>query len=129
MAKAQVLGAATAAMRGKLKRFINKEDADWLAGHHVDVDDPAVQRIFRAHRNDLEALVPFMIVGALYVWSGASPSVGIAYFTAFLMARFAHTFAYVGGHARMRRNMFTIAWLLNFIIGIHALAVLVPQVR
>ena len=29
--KAQILGAATAATRGRLKKFINPEDARWLA--------------------------------------------------------------------------------------------------
>ena len=36
--KAQVLGAATAATRGKLKKFINSEDAVWLGGEHVNPD-------------------------------------------------------------------------------------------
>lgn len=65
VAKAQLLGAATAATRGKLKQFVNKEDADWLGGAHLDCDSDEVQRIFRAHRNDLEALLPFAIVGSL----------------------------------------------------------------
>ena len=125
--KAQLLAAATAATRGKLKAFINEEDADWLGGEHVAIDQPAVQRIFRAHRNDLEALVPFMIGGALYILSEADPYVGVGYFVVFLVARYAHTLAYLRGYPRLRRNTFTVAWLLNIVICGHAAAVLVMQ--
>jgi hypothetical protein len=51
--KALLLGAATAAMRGKLKSFLIAEDAAWLDGAHVDTDPEIVARIGRAHRNDL----------------------------------------------------------------------------
>ena len=125
--KAQLLAAATAATRGRTKHFLNKEDADWLGGVHSDLDHPAAQRLFRAHRNDLEALVPFLIVGTLYVISGAAPQVGIAYFTLFLAARLAHSFAYLRSHARLRRMAFTVGWLLTLAIGAHALVTLVAR--
>lgn len=58
--------------------------------------------------------------------SDASAIVVYAYFGVFLLARFAHTFAYLSRRARMRRDAFTIAWLLNLIIGVHALVALAP---
>lgn len=125
--KAQVLGAATAATRGKLKKFLNPEDAAWLGGEHVTPDDELVQRIVRAHRNDLENLLPFFIGGALYLHVGAATTVGAAYFCLFLLARYAHTYAYLKQKARMRRDAFTVGWLVTIAMSIHAAwAALVP---
>jgi uncharacterized MAPEG superfamily protein len=118
--KAQVLGAATAAVRGKLKKFINPEDAAWLGGELVNTDDERVQRIFRAHRNDLENLLPFFVGATLYIFSGATPTAGAAYFGVFLLARFAHTFAYLGKKARLRRDAFTVGWLVTVVMSLHA---------
>ncbi len=118
--KAQVLGAATAATRGKLKKFLNPEDAAWLGGEHVTPDDELVQRIARAHRNDLENLLPFFIGGALYLYAGATTAVGAVYFALFLLARSAHTYAYLKQKARMRRNTFTLGWLITIAMSVHA---------
>ena len=118
--KAQILGAATAATRGKLKRFLNAEDATWLGGAHVSPDDESVQRIFRAHRNDLENLLPFFISGCLYIVSGGSVILGEVYFAAFLLARYAHSFAYLTQKPRLRRDTYTIGWLATIVMGVHA---------
>jgi hypothetical protein len=61
--KAQILGASTAAMRGKLKKFLNP-------------DNERVQRIFRTHRNDLENVLPFFISRSLFLASGGT--IGLA---------------------------------------------------
>lgn len=134
LVKAQVLGALTAATRGRLKRFINKEDAEWLGGEHVATDDERVQRIFRAHRNDLENLVPFFIGGLLFLASGASSTAGIAYFCLFLLARFLHTFAYLHDFevsrlkARLRNATYTLGWLVTIVMGLHAAVVALQSV-
>lgn len=118
--KAQVLGAATAATRAKLKKFINPEDAVRLGGERVNPDDERVQRIFRAHRNDLENLLPFFVGGTLYILSGAATTGGMAYFGVFVLARYAHTFAYLRQKARLRRDAFTLGWLVTIVMSLHA---------
>jgi len=118
--KAQILGAATAATRGKLKRFLNAEDAAWLGGMHVSPDDESVQGIFRTHRNDLENLLPFFISGCLYIVSGGSVILGEVYFAAFLLARYAYSFAYLTQKPRLRRDTYTIGWLVTIVMGVHA---------
>jgi glutathione S-transferase len=127
--KAQLLGAATAATRGRLKRFINPEDADWLGGDHVDSDDEQVHRVFRAHRNDLENLLPFFVGGTLYVLSGASAIAGLAYFGLFAFARYAHSYAYLTHRARLRRDAFTVGWLVTILLSIHAAWVALSTAR
>jgi uncharacterized MAPEG superfamily protein len=118
--KAQMLGAATAATRGKLKRFLNAEDAAWRGGAHVSPDDESVQRIFRTHRNDLENLLPFFISGWLYTVSGGPLMLGEVYFAAFLLTRYAYSFAYLTQKPRLRRDTYTIGWLVTIVMGVHA---------
>ena len=118
--KAQILGAATAATRGKLKQFLNAEDAQWLAGEHVKPDPEAVDRIARAHRNDLENLLPFFIGGTLFL-SGRGPvSAGLAYFIIFLFARYLHSVAYLLRKPALRRNAYTAGWLATLVLACHA---------
>jgi len=118
--KAQILGAATAATRGKLKMFLNPEDAAWPGGVHSNPDDERVQRIFRAHRNDLENLLPFFMGGALYLWLGGSNLAGVVYFLVFLVARYVHTVAYLMQRPMLRRNAYTVGWLATIALVVHA---------
>ncbi len=118
--KALLLGAATAATRGRLKQFLNAEDAAWLKGAHVDPDPEAVARIGRAHRNDIENLVLFAIAGGLYVAVGASPLAGLVYCGLFLLARALHTFAYLTARPLLRRNTYTLGFLVIAVMSVHA---------
>ena len=119
--KTLFLGTATAFTRGRLKKFLNQEDAGWLGGEAVEIDDPRPARLMRAHRNNLENLLPFFIVGSLFVASGANAVAGMAYFTLFFLGRAAHTFAYLNMHAKLRRNAYSLAWLAIIATAVHAL--------
>ncbi len=118
--KTLFLGTATALTRGKLQKFINQEDADWLGGEAVEIDHPDAARVFRAQRNNLENLLPFFIAGCLYLVSGANALVGIGYFVAFFVGRTLHTYAYLGKRAMMRRNVYSLAWLAIIAMSLHA---------
>lgn len=125
--KALVLGAATAAKRGSLKQFLNAEDAHWLKGVHVNPDPEQVARIGRAHRNDLENLLLFAICGAFYVASGASQLAGFAYCGLFLLARLLHTFAYLTGRPLLRRNAYTLGFVIIAVMSVHAAVALIVR--
>lgn len=118
--KAQVLAIATALSRKGLMKFAVPEDAEWLGGDHVRADHPTVRRVFRAHQNDLEALLPFFIGGTLYLASGAPEMVGAVYFIGFALARLAHSLGYLTKRPALRRNSFAAAWLLNIVIVAHS---------
>ena len=119
--EAQILGTATAWTRGKvMQKHINKEDSVWLGGEHVSVDDERVQRIFRAHRNDLENLLPFFIGGMLCLLCNVSPMAATLYFIIFVLARYAHTFAYLTARARLRRDAYATGWLVTLVMSVHA---------
>jgi uncharacterized MAPEG superfamily protein len=118
--KALFLGAATAATRGRLKSFLNAEDAAWLSGTHVDPDPEVVARIGRAHRNDLENLLLFTICGLLYLLAGGPALAGFIYCGAFLFARILHTIAYLGRGPMLRRNAYTVGFLVIVAMSLHA---------
>lgn len=118
--KTLFLGTATALTRGRLQKFINKEDADWLGGEAVEFDHPDAARVFRAQRNNLENLLPFFIAGCLYLLSGANTLVGMGYFVAFFIGRTLHTYAYLGERAMLRRNTYSLAWLAIIAMSLHA---------
>ena len=118
--KAQILGAATAATRGKLKQFLNTEDAQWLSGQHVKPDSETVDRIARAHRNDLENLLPFFIGGMLFLTARGPTSAGLVYFVVFVLARYIHSAAYLLRKPALRRNAYTAGWLASLVLACHA---------
>lgn len=117
--KALFLGAATAATRGKLQSFLNSEDAEWLGGAHVNADPEAVARLGRAHRNDLENLLPFFVCGLLYVLAGGQAFAGYVYCGIFLVSRMVHTVAYLRARPMLRRNAYTLAFLVIVSLGVH----------
>ncbi|XP_034118534.1 microsomal glutathione S-transferase 1 isoform X1 [Drosophila albomicans] len=60
----------------------------------VKFDDPNVERVRRAHRNDLENILPFFIVGLLYTLTNPSAFIAINLFRAVGISRIAHTLVY-----------------------------------
>ncbi|KAJ8958615.1 hypothetical protein NQ318_016336 [Aromia moschata] len=74
------------------KAFVNPEDAKAMKGK-VKVDEN-VERIRRAHQNDLENIPIFLFVSFIYVLT--NPSVGLATYLirSFTIARILHTIVY-----------------------------------
>ncbi|XP_046653715.1 microsomal glutathione S-transferase 1-like [Daphnia pulicaria] len=73
--------------------FQNPEDCNKMNRGKVKIDED-VERVRRAHLNDLENILPFLSLALLYV--GTGPTLGAAkfLFRTFTAARFSHTFVY-----------------------------------
>ena len=56
--------------------------------------DESVERIRRAHRNDLENIIPFLILGFFYTLTSPAYATALLCFRVFTIARFIHTFVY-----------------------------------
>ncbi|KAB5542315.1 hypothetical protein PHYPO_G00090250 [Pangasianodon hypophthalmus] len=54
-----------------------------------------VERVRRCHQNDLENIIPFVLVGLLYTLTGPELSTALLHFRLFVGSRFFHTIAYV----------------------------------
>lgn len=81
--------------RLRKKAFANPEDALRHGGLQFHRQDPAVERARRAHLNDLENILPFIFLGAIYSLTGPSVFVARLHFLVFFLARVVHSIAYL----------------------------------
>lgn len=122
--KALLLGTATAAMRGKHKRFINAEDAAWLGGETVGLDADPGARIGRSHRNDLENLLLFAVLASIFLAVGGPTVAAWIYSGTFLLTRFGHTLAYLTTRPALRRNCYMLGFFVILALAVHCLLLL-----
>ncbi|CAG9782996.1 unnamed protein product [Diatraea saccharalis] len=118
----KMLGTAllTSKARYTRKVFANEEDAIFSDGV-VKVNDPEVERVRRAHLNDLENIPVFWVLGAIYATTNPSVSVALTLFRTFTVMRFIHTFVYaVKPFPQPTRGIvFTIPFLITAFMGLN----------
>ncbi|EHB13150.1 Microsomal glutathione S-transferase 1 [Heterocephalus glaber] len=99
VSKMMFMSTATAFFRITKKVFANPEDcASFGKGENAKKylrTDESVERVRRAHLNDLENIVPFLGIGLLYSLSGPDLSTALLHFRIFVGARIYHTIAYL----------------------------------
>ncbi|KIG12793.1 hypothetical protein DB30_01001 [Enhygromyxa salina] len=108
-----------AVRRGQAKKFVNPEDAKAFKGATAEADAPGVERAKAAHRNALENIPIFAILGLLYLTTGGTTSGALAYFVTFTVSRWLHTFLYLGGIQPWRTLAFTIGLLVNIGLSVQ----------
>lgn len=117
--KVLAMAILTARMRYRKKVFANEEDARKTKGI-VKYDDPDVERVRRAHLNDLENIPVFWVLGALYLTTG--PSVGLArlLFRVYTVCRVLHSIVYAVKPLPQpaRAIAFGVPYLINWYMGI-----------
>lgn len=94
--KMVLTGNATGLMRVLKGVFISAEDYALVGKAPVGPDDQ-IERIRRAHQNDLENILPFFAVGFLYALTGPSYTLAWWLFVPFTAARILHTICYALG--------------------------------
>ena len=104
-----VLAGLTGAWRGKHKSLLNPEDAGF--DPKKDHEHPAVLRVFRAHRNAVENILPFIGVGLVYSLSNVTERSAMIYFGTFTVARLLHTAFYLAGKQPWRTIAFAVGTL------------------
>jgi|HubBroStandDraft_6_1064221.scaffolds.fasta_scaffold2232754_1 prostaglandin-E synthase 1 len=111
-------------VRSKTKTAQNAEDALTIAkGVKIQEEEPPeVARVLRAQRNADVNIMPFLVLGLLYVINGASTRAAWILFGGFTVARVAHTFAYLNGKQPWRTIFFIVG-------GLITLALMVQVVR
>ncbi|XP_076760582.1 microsomal glutathione S-transferase 1 [Xylocopa sonorina] len=108
--KLLVMAPLTARNRFKNKVFANPEDTATVKGSKVLYNDPDVERVRRAHLNDLENIPIWYIV--TFMWLTTGPSVWLAstLMKTFVTSRIVHTVSYAIFPRQPHRA-------LSFIIG------------
>ncbi|XP_058818862.1 microsomal glutathione S-transferase 1-like [Topomyia yanbarensis] len=92
--KMLLMSILTARKRWAKKVFANPEDAKTTPGGKVNLADPDVERVRRAHLNDLENILPFFVIGFLYTLTNPPVFLATNLFRLVAIARIAHTLVY-----------------------------------
>ncbi|OJH40843.1 MAPEG family protein [Cystobacter ferrugineus] len=101
----------TSTVRMRLKAVLNPEDAAQFGTTALDAEPPEVARVLRAHRNDLENIPAFLILGLVAVLLGA-PSLPLKIaLIAFTAGRVVHSLAYLKSMQPWRSIGFSIGML------------------
>ncbi|XP_068628483.1 microsomal glutathione S-transferase 1-like [Battus philenor] len=109
----------TARVRFTKKIFANEEDTALVTGK-VKYDDPDVERVRRVHRNDLENIPAFWILGALYLFTRPEAACALFLFRVYTVCRILHTIVYVVRPVTqpMRAIVFLISYFIKCYMGI-----------
>ncbi|XP_020490302.1 prostaglandin E synthase [Labrus bergylta] len=93
--KMYIIAIITGQARLRKKAFANPEDALRHGGLQFHREDPYVERCRRAHINDMENILPFLFLGAIYSMTGPSLAVARLHFLVFFVGRVLHSVAYL----------------------------------
>lgn len=93
--KMYIIAIITGQVRLRKKAFANPEDAMRHGGVQFHREDPYVERCRRAHINDMENILPFLFLGAIYCLTGPSLAVARLHFLVFFLGRVLHSVAYL----------------------------------
>ena len=93
--KMLIMSPLTTRQRLKTKTFICSEDiAPPFLSYKTGKNDH-VERVRRAHQNDIENIVPFLVLGFLYMFTNPEYSTALFLYRLFVGARVLHTIVYL----------------------------------
>ncbi|KAK4301683.1 hypothetical protein Pmani_026187 [Petrolisthes manimaculis] len=112
-AKVMAMGFITGYYRMTKKAFVNPEDAKNLGGKDFKVQvDADVERVRRAHQNDLENITVFWILGLLFLLTNPSPATARLIFRIYTGSRIGYTILYIRG-SYLRPGVYIIGVICN----------------
>jgi uncharacterized MAPEG superfamily protein len=93
--KMMAVGTYTSSIRIRRRVFATPEDYTFQGMSASEALDAEVERARRAHRNDLENILPFLGVGLIYALTNPSTLGAQISFIGFTLARVLHSIFYV----------------------------------
>ncbi|KAM8720991.1 hypothetical protein ACLKA7_006948 [Drosophila subpalustris] len=118
----------TARQRMKTKTFANPEDLRMGRTPEVRFNDANVERVRRAHRNDLENVLPFLLMSLAYVACGPHPLTAKLLIRIGACARVIHTIVYAC--VPLPQPARILSFFLTFgIVGFEAVYVIVRFIK
>ncbi|XP_043824993.1 microsomal glutathione S-transferase 1 [Dromiciops gliroides] len=115
--KMMLMSTITSFFRLTRKAFSNPEDAlssgkGENAKKYLRTDEK-VERVRRAHLNDIENIIPFFCIGLLYSLSAPDLSTALWHFRIFVATRIYHSIAYLTPLPQPNRGL---SWMIGFIV-------------
>ena len=114
MLKMIALSFCTSICRQTKGVFANPEDAHFKQGKVYEDSD--VERVRRAHRNDMENIYVFLILGLFYVLTDPKLSRATMLFRIFTGARVLHSIVYIGG---VRQPARALCYMVGQLVNIY----------
>ncbi len=114
--KMLAVGFVTSYYRMRKRAFAVPEDYAMQGLSPRQLVDPDVERARRAHRNDLENILPFFAVGFFFALT--QPSLGVArvLFIGYLLARVLHTVFYLAALQPWRTLAFAVGQAITVVM-------------
>lgn len=102
--------------------FSNPEDAKLFRGK-VKFDDATIERVRRAHLNDLENIPAFWLLGALYLTTGPMTAVATNLFRVYTVFRIIHTIVYavIPLPQPSRAIAYAVPYIIKWYMGIQVI--------
>jgi uncharacterized MAPEG superfamily protein len=111
--KMAAVGTYTSVLRIGRKVYATPEDYALQGLAARTTRDEDIDRVRRAHQNDLENILPFFVVGFLYLLTGPSYGAASVYLIGYLVARTLHTLFYIASLQPYRTIAFTLGGLFT----------------
>ncbi len=121
--KMMAVGHYTGIARYLKRSFVNPEDSEaFLDGEGCTPQEhPDVERTLRIHRNDIENILPFFLVGWIYLQVDSSVHMAQNLFVTFTLTRVAFTIAYLKGYQPWRSLLFIAGEVCTLIMVVEIL--------
>ncbi|CAF0863362.1 unnamed protein product [Adineta steineri] len=125
--KMMIMSPLTSRQRFEKNAFANPEDIplDERKTIQTTTADPDVERIRRNHLNDIENIVPFVLIGFCYIACNPNATLALWHFRIFFFSRLFHTFAY---QIPIRQPSRALAFLVGFVVTVSMTAQILFQV-
>ena len=119
--KMVAVGFYTSSIRIRRKVYATPEDYAFQGLTSSGSHDADIERARRAHRNDLENILPYFGVGLLYTFTNPTTVAASIYFIGYTVARILHSVFYLGALQPHRTIAFAVALLLMLAMLVQTL--------
>jgi glutathione S-transferase len=119
--KMAAVGTYTSVLRLGRKVYASPEDYRVQGLAPRSSVDEEVERVRRAHRNDLENVLPFFVVGFLFLLTRPSLRAAAIYLVGYLVARILHSVFYIRGLQPHRTIAFAAGGVLTLAMIVQTL--------
>ncbi|KAL7027807.1 hypothetical protein ACKWTF_005598 [Chironomus riparius] len=110
--KVLAMALVTSSTKRRKSFVINPEDAMFAKGKEIkpDARDTDVERVQRAHQNDLENCIPFLIISFMYMLTNPSAVIATNVIRTAVLSRFAYSYSYINALQPFRSISFGICF-------------------
>jgi uncharacterized MAPEG superfamily protein len=108
----------TGILRTARRTYATPEDYRFFGQEPAARADEQIERVRRAHQNDLENILPFFAVGFFYALTAPSYTVAWWLFVTFTVARLVHTAVYIAGLQPWRTIAFAVAQIALYLMAL-----------